>query len=100
MENLMGKDVDWLERTGHQPCRYIDHIQGTNIDEYECPVCKEVYTSSNGRAFCFHCYESKSDAEARIKKYQEEAESHKKSAEELLRRSALIQESLETKRRV
>lgn len=33
------------------PCEYIDHVQGTNVDEWRCPACKEVYTSVR-RAYC------------------------------------------------
>ena len=34
------------------PCDYIDHIQGTNAEEWRCPECHEVYTSAGFKPYC------------------------------------------------
>jgi len=71
MSNCLTED---LKKDGHQPCKYIDHIQGTNQNEWKCPLCKEIYVSVDP-AYCEDCLESIIFIKERIETYKKKKDS-------------------------
>lgn len=54
-----------LRLKGHQPCNYLDHIQGTDCADWQCPQCKEKYCCSK-QAYCPDCMEPLENMERRL----------------------------------
>ncbi len=78
----MGWDLQELKKSGHQPCKYLDHVQGTNWQEWECPQCHEKYSSCD-QAYCPNCIEPMQDRKERLAKLKKRKEETDKLLEYL-----------------
>lgn len=63
-------NIEELKKAGHQPCDYVDRVQGTNWQEWKCPKCNTVYSSCD-RAYCPDCIEPMQERKDRLEKLKE-----------------------------